>query len=59
MEIKIDGDKVIQTTTINLNNYIAKKQSEIQGLQEQISFLSTRLQNVINELSSLLETNNN
>jgi hypothetical protein len=55
MNTQIQGDNIIQTTTVPLSEYVARKQNEVRVLQERIEFFNTQLQSVLTELSNLIE----
>jgi len=56
MEQEIIDGQLIQTTAINLEDYIASKKREIEEIQINISYFTTQLNNTLNELNSLIVT---
>ena len=55
METTIENGQVVQTTTVDLESFVQRKQDEIQMLQQQIALTTERLNNVLAELSNLIK----
>ena len=51
----VNGNNIDTTVTESVSSYVARKQKELESLQNQINLLSSRASKVIVELSNVAE----